>query len=187
MGSATPSLFGRIESVRMNILPRLLFLFQSLPVLVPQSTFMLLETQISKFTWQNRRPRIRMKILLSTKKKGGLGVPNLKLYYWVAQLRVVVEWVVKDLETGWVSIEHNSLQGISLSALPFLSQVSHKKIKINNVWIKHTLKVWTSVQKQLRGAIALSRAMPIVGNIKSLPSTCDNAYKRWAEYNQPTV
>lgn len=52
------SLFGRIESVRMNILPRLLFLFHSLPVPAPQSTFKLLETRISKGVWQNRRTRI---------------------------------------------------------------------------------------------------------------------------------
>lgn len=78
-----------------------------------------------------------------------LGLPNLKLYYWAAQLRAVVAWFVKDLETGWVSIEQNSLPGISLSTLPFLSQQSQKKIQINNIWIKHTMKVWTAVRKQL--------------------------------------
>lgn len=33
------SLFGRVETVRMNLLPRFLFLFQSLPIRVPISTF----------------------------------------------------------------------------------------------------------------------------------------------------
>ena len=84
------SLLGRIESVRMNILPRLLFLFQSLPILVPQSTFKLLEKLVSKFIWQNRRPRIRLKILMTSKEKGGLGLPNLKMYYWAAQLRAIM-------------------------------------------------------------------------------------------------
>lgn len=122
------SLFGRIETVRMNILPRLLFLFQSIPVLVSQSTFKLLEKIISKFIWQNKRPRIRLKILMSTKEKGGLGLPNLKLYYWAAQLRAVAAWIVKDSKSGWVAIEQNSLPGIPLSNLPFLSQQSQKKI-----------------------------------------------------------
>ena len=115
------SLFGRIESVRMNILPRLLFLFQFLPILVPQSVFKLLEKLISKFIWHNQRPRIRLKVLMSAKEKGGLNLPNLKFYYWAAQLRAVVAWMVGDLESGWVSIEQNSMPGVPLSSLPFLS------------------------------------------------------------------
>ncbi len=67
------SMFGRIETVKMNILPRLLFLFQSLPVWVPISAFNKLEKLISKFIWQNKRPRIRLKILMSDKDGGGGG------------------------------------------------------------------------------------------------------------------
>lgn len=43
------------------------------------------------------------------------------------------------------------------------------------------MKVSNVVQKQLTGAVALSRAMPIVGNIEFLPSMSDRAYKRLAE------
>ena len=122
----------------MNDLPRLLFLFQSLPILVPQSIFKLLEKLISKFTWQNQRPRIQLKGLMSAKEKGGLNLPNLKFYYWATQLRVVVAWVVRDLETGFVSVEQNSIPGVPLSSLPFLCQQSQKKLKINNMWVIHT-------------------------------------------------
>lgn len=52
------SLLGRVECVRMNILPRLLFLFQALPVAVTQSSFKSVERWISKFVWQNKRPRV---------------------------------------------------------------------------------------------------------------------------------
>ena len=52
---------------------------------------------------------------------------------------------------------------------------------INNLWIVHTLKVWNLIQKQLKGAVTLSRAMPIAGNIEFLPSMYDRAYKQWAE------
>ncbi len=66
------SMFGRIETVKMNILPRLLFLFQSLPVWVPVSAFNKLEQLISKFIWQNKRPRIRQKIVLIIGGGGGM-------------------------------------------------------------------------------------------------------------------
>ena len=178
------------ESVRMNVLPRQLFLFQSLPILVPQSIFKLLEKFISKCIWQNQRPRIRLKVLMSAKEKGGLNLPNLKFCYWAAHLRTVVAWVVGDLETGWVSIECNSIPGVPLSRLPFLSQQSQKKLKINNMWVIHTLKVWNLVQKQLKGVTALSWAMPIVGNMEFLPSMSDRTYKKvggeWSDNNKST-
>lgn len=181
------SFFGRIESVRMNVLPRLLFLFQSLPILIPQRTIKCLEKRISTFIWQNRRPRIRLKILMASKKRGGLGLPNLKLYYWAAQLRAIVVWMTNAEETGWLSIEQNSLTGIPLSVLPFLDRRAQKKIKIENMWVKHTLKIWNTVQKQIKGSVALSRVMPILGNFDFLPSLTDMAFRRWAEKGLVTI
>ena len=58
---------------------------------------------------------------------------------------------------------------------------------MNNIWIKNTLKIWDSVQKQLKGRVALSRAMPIIGNIEFIPSIWDGAYKRWAEKGLKTI
>lgn len=66
------TLVGRIETVRMNILPRLLFLFQSLPIVVPGTTFKMINKIILKFLWQNKKARIRYDILLCPKEKGGM-------------------------------------------------------------------------------------------------------------------
>lgn len=53
------SLVGRIESVRMNVRPRLFYLFQMLPVDIPKLAFNNLDNMLSKFIWQNKRPRER--------------------------------------------------------------------------------------------------------------------------------
>lgn len=71
------SLFGRVETVKMNLLPRLLFLFQSLPIRVPMSIFKMLNKFISQFIWQNKRPRIKLKTLHLPKDKGCLALRNL--------------------------------------------------------------------------------------------------------------
>src|SRR4029434_10254663 len=52
-------LTDRINAVKMNIQPRLLYLFQSLPVEVPQAQFTKWDKLISRFVWEGRRPRIR--------------------------------------------------------------------------------------------------------------------------------
>lgn len=92
----------------------------------------------------------------------------------------MVAWIKNDVESGWVNIEQNSLQAIPLSTLVFLSKQSQKKFEINNIWVKHTLKIWSTVQKRIRGVVALSRAMQIAGNPDFPPSTTDITYKRWA-------
>lgn len=173
------SLLGRVEAVKMNLLPRLLFLFQSLPVGIPTSALNMLDKLISRFIWQNKRPKVRLKTLTLHKNRGGLSLPNIKYYFWAAQLTAVVAWINNDTETGWVNTEQNSLPAIPLSTLVFLSKQSQKKIN-KNVWVKHTLKAWSTVQKRIRGKSALSRAMQIAGNPDFLPSTTDVAFKRWA-------
>ena len=105
-----------------------------------------------------------VKTLTLGKNKGGFSLPNIKYYFWAAQLTAVVAWINNDMESGWVNIEQNSLPGIPLSTLVFLSKQSQKKLEIKNVWVKHTLKVWSTVQKRIRGTAALSRVMQIDGN-----------------------
>lgn len=96
------SLLGRVETVKMNLLPRILFLFQSLQVGITTSTFILLDKLMSKFIWQNKKPRVRLKTLTLGKDRGGLSLPNLKHYFWGTQLTAVVACINNDVESGWV-------------------------------------------------------------------------------------
>lgn len=124
---------------------------------------------------------------MSSKEHGGLRLPNFKLYYWAAQVKAMVAWIIRDPETHWVSMEEYSLPGISLSRLPFLSLQSQKKIKIENSWVKRTLNIWHKIQKQLKGKVSLSRAMSINGNIEFLPSLSDGGFGGWGERGLKTV
>ena len=42
------------------------------------------------------------------------------------------------------------------SVCPSVFEQSQKKMVIKNVWVKHTLKVWLTVQKRIRGTSALN-------------------------------
>ena len=69
-------LSSRIETIKMNILLRLLYLFQSLPIeILPKQ---LRYKRISRFIWNRKRPRTRYATLQLPNNCGGMALPNLK-------------------------------------------------------------------------------------------------------------
>ena len=89
----------------MNVLPRLLYVFDSLPVEVPQTKFVTWNRIISKFIWAGKKPRIRFKTLQLPKDRGGMGLPSLKEYYFAAQLRYLLCWCKPAYTAKWKEME----------------------------------------------------------------------------------
>ena len=133
-----------VETIRINVLPRLLYLFQMLPIEVPKSTFDTLDKLISQFIWQRKRPRIRLKTQQLSKPDGGLKLPNLRHYYWAAQMKPLVAWVQNCTYTRWLNIEQ-SMCPKPLHILPF----SDAPIKEMGQWTAATLKIWKKYNQHL--------------------------------------
>lgn len=79
-------LLGRIAAIKMNVLPKILFLFQNLPILSSIKMINDLDKNITKFIWQNKKVRLRAKYLQDIMGKGGFALPNWLLYYQAASL-----------------------------------------------------------------------------------------------------
>ena len=92
---------SRIDSVKMNILPRILYLFQSLPIEIHDKQFNEWDKLISRYIWQGKKPRIRFQTLQLPKNRGGLALPCLKDYYISAQLRILFCWCASDYKARW--------------------------------------------------------------------------------------
>ena len=71
------SILGRINIIKMTILPKFLYIFQSIP-LAPPSFFPRTRKLLSNFIWNNRKPRLRLSLLYLPYDRGGLQVPNLE-------------------------------------------------------------------------------------------------------------
>uniref|UniRef100_A0A670K2L6 Reverse transcriptase domain-containing protein n=1 Tax=Podarcis muralis TaxID=64176 RepID=A0A670K2L6_PODMU len=103
-GKLKISFWGRIATIKMSVLPKMLFLFQNIPVVKGTKTFKEWQRVISKYIWQGRKPRIKFKLLTDAKERGGFALPDLKLYYEASCLCWVKTWIklenkeVLDLE-----------------------------------------------------------------------------------------
>lgn len=74
------SWLGRIAPIKMNILPRMLYPLQIIPILLSNKVIKVLEGWHSSFIWRKRKPRLKMAKLQMAGSDGGLDVPNLRLY-----------------------------------------------------------------------------------------------------------
>ena len=136
---------ARIEVIKMNILPRLFYVFLSLPIRIPESQFSSWNKLISRFIWAGAKPRIKLRTLQLEKKQGGLALPDFRQYYYAAQLRYVVYWCSPEYQAKWKNIEFKLDKlppPVRLGAKDFLD------IKENNTILRATLKTWSEIVKK---------------------------------------
>lgn len=100
----------QIDAVKMNTLPKLLFLFQPIPVEIPPKQFNNWNRMISTFIWGKQKPRIKFRTLQLPKDKGGRALPSLEDYYKAAQLCSLVYWCDPLYEAKWKTLEQSQIE-----------------------------------------------------------------------------
>lgn len=173
------SLIGRVNLIKMVVMPKFLYLFQHIPIFISRSFFNKLDGIISRFLWGPKPARIRRTILQSPKRAGGLSLPNFRMLYWAANVQKMLFWM-DDTHSSlpiWSQLElsasHVSLRSVLCSPLPL--PLTHLR---SNPIVSASLKIWNSLRKTL-GLQGPSLFSPLFKNHAFRPSITDPTFKIW--------
>uniref|UniRef100_A0A8C5LIY0 Reverse transcriptase domain-containing protein n=1 Tax=Leptobrachium leishanense TaxID=445787 RepID=A0A8C5LIY0_9ANUR len=174
---------GRIYSVKMNILPRLLYFFQALPIALDSDDIRDIQRAIDSFIWQGKRHRTARATLYRPKEAGGLGLPCLLSYYYAAQLAQVVAWHSPQTSRRWVDLERGLMYPDCPQMWIWLPRAHRPFLKTTCPAIINSLRLWDKLATKCDLTSFPSPLTPIMRNRDFLPGLVSSSSEGWMGSN----
>ena len=140
---------GRINIVKMTILPNAIYRFSAIHIKLPMAFSTKLEWKISQFVWKHRRLQIANAILRKKNEVERINLPDFRLYYKAKVIKTVWYWHKNRNIDQWNKMESPEINPHLWT--PYLWQrrlnIQQRKDNLFNKWCWEN---WSTTCKRMK-------------------------------------